>query len=293
MEKEKKKKSINKKISIETYIMLLFIIVLLIFTIVLVIVRNVKVAKEEYEQEMQELYIARSEKVSNLKVKEEYENVESFVLYNGIQISRDICMQTLSGMKYTEENKTKYAKTYYNYEGIIYKGKTEGKVEQEYEDTCVVTNVGTLAFSKYYDVIVRSCDILTDIPQNLFEKQAYLKTANKVSVMAADIDGEGHLEYIVAYERDDMFSEIILLNYNFEKIVTIVTLENSYWGNIKEGQNRKPLSLDNVYCIDINEDGIMEIMTRIPTYEGITLNTIRVIDGDVEGKTDIKAEMKP
>lgn len=293
MEKGKKKKSINKKISIETYIMLLFIIVLLIFTIVLVIVRNVKVAKEEYEQEMQELYIARSEKVSNLKVKEEYENVESFVLYNGIQISRDICMQTLSGMKYTEENKTKYAKTYYNYEGIIYKGKTEGKVEQEYEDTCVVTNVGTLAFSKYYDVIVRSCDILTDIPQNLFEKQAYLKTANKVSVMAADIDGEGHLEYIVAYERDDMFSEIILLNYNFEKIVTIVTLENSYWGNIKEEQNRKPLSLDNVYCIDINEDGIMEIMTRIPTYEGITLNTIRVIDGDVEGKTDIKAQMIP
>lgn len=293
MEKGKKKKSINKKISIETYIMLLFIIVLLIFTIVLVIVRNVKVAKEEYEQEMQELYIARSEKVSNLKVKEEYENVESFVLYNGIQISRDICMQTLSGMKYTEENKTKYAKTYYNYEGIIYKGKTEGKVEQEYEDTCVVTNVGTLAFSKYYDVIVRSCDILTDIPQNLFEKQAYLKTANKVSVMAADIDGEGHLEYIVAYERDDMFSEIILLNYNFEKIVTIVTLENSYWGNIKEEENRKPLSLDNVYCIDINEDGIMEIMTRIPTYEGITLNTIRVIDGDVEGKTDIKAQMIP
>lgn len=293
MEKEKKKKSINKKISIETYIMLLFIIVLLIFTIVLVIVRNVKVAKEEYEQEMQELYIARSEKVSNLKVKEEYENVESFVLYNGIQISRDICMQTLSGMKYTEENKTKYAKTYYNYEGIIYKGKTEGKVEQEYEDTCVVTNVGTLAFSKYYDVIVRSCDILTDIPQNLLEKQEYLKTAKKVSVMAADIDGEGHLEYIVAHERDDMFSEIILLNYNFEKIVTIVTLENSYWGNIKEEQNRKPLSLDNVYCIDINEDGIMEIMTRIPTYEGITLNTIRVIDGDVEGKTDIKAQMIP
>lgn len=291
---EKKEVFINKRISIETYIILLTVITSLIFTITLVIIRNIKVANEKYVQEMEELYINdRSEKVSNLKVKDEYKNVDSFVLFDGMEISRDICMQTLTSMKYTEENKTKYNKTYYNYDGVIYKGEKKGTLEQVEEDGYVVNNLSELAFSRYYDVITRSCDILSEIPNELLEKQDYLRNAKKVSVIASDIDGEGNLEYVVAYEKDEMFSEIILCNNNFDKIATLITLENSYWANKKEEEYYKPLTLNNIYCVDINEDGIMEILERIPTYEGITLNTIRVIDGDIEGNIDVKATMLP
>ena len=32
----------------------------------------------------------------------------------------------------------------------------------------------------------------------------------------------------------EAFSEIMLLDYNYKKIANIITLENGFWGNVKE-----------------------------------------------------------
>lgn len=51
---------------------------------------------------------------------------------------------------------------------------------------------------------------------------------------------------------------------------------------------------ENVSCIDIDNDGIMEIIIDVPQYEGNNkISVIKYNKGNIDGKLDIKATVEP
>ena len=85
----------------------------------------------------------------------------------------------------------------------------------------------------------------------------------------------------------------MLFDSNYKKIADLVTLENGFWGNIKEEDRKIFLSLDDVDYIDIDNDEIMEIIIKVPTYEGTQISVVKYNEGKIEGETDVKASVVP
>ena len=77
----------------------------------------------------------------------------------------------------------------------------------------------------------------------------------------------------------------------YKKIADLVTLENGFWANIKEENQKVFLSLDNVEYIDIDNDGIMEIIIQVPTYEIMEISIVKYSNNKIEGKTNVKASL--
>ena len=85
----------------------------------------------------------------------------------------------------------------------------------------------------------------------------------------------------------------MLFDYNYKKIADLVTLENGFWANIKEEARKIFLHLDNVEYIDIDNDGNMEIIIEVPTYDGTKISILKYSNNKVEGETNLKASVLP
>lgn len=228
------------------------------------------------------------------------ESKENIVLYEGLDISKENLMYSIP---YNKENKTKYQIKYYNYEKGKYKGETKGKLEQTYEGVGSVLNTSRIAMSQKYNAIPRKYKSYTDgteIPKQLeefFDCQIF-------EVQSIDLDGDNKEEYIVAYGNGGFsgegnkgkysnFSEIILLNSNFDKVATLVKAKDQFQQEGDTITNDYYCDLENVEYIDIDNDNVMEILVDTNVYEGVGVNIYKYQNGKISGKTDFNLEVMP
>lgn len=224
-----------------------------------------------------------------------------FILYDGIEISQTLGVQSLSAMELTKENINKYNTTYYNYENGKEQGITQGKFENEtYEGTAQVENVKKIATSKEYNIIPRKYENIMEIPEEIKKSLKY----TSLEMQAIDLDGDGKKEYVVCYnlnytsgETEDRqpvaSSGIILLDSNYQKIADLITLEEGFWSGRKKENNKIFLKTSDVEYLDIDKDGIMEIVINIPQYEGTSISIVKYNNGKIDGETGIKASVLP
>ncbi len=235
----------------------------------------------------------------NEETKKDEDKIQDFVLYNGMEISRMPGVQDISEMEINEENNKKYNIKYYNYENNEYLGETEGEFGEEvYEGFSVVTNVKTIATSEFYDAVPRKSTLIEKMPEELKNKGQ----APDADIEEIDLDGDGKNEYILLYKVDiegnengaepQAFSGVMLFDNNYEKLADLVTLKNGFWGNIKEEDKKVFLSFDDIEYIDIDCDGIMEIVIKIPTYEETKISIVKYSNGEIQGETGIQASVE-
>ena len=221
---------------------------------------------------------------------------EHFVLYNGCEMKIDTGVTDTDMMELNEANKQKYNTTYYNYEQGEFLGETQGILQTTiFEDYASVSNVKRIAISEKYDAIPRKYQEIKELPKELTDMAKY----SSVNINSIDLDGDGTEEKLVCYTINrgtvEASSKIILMDSNYKKIADLVDLENGFWANIKNENNKIFLSLNDVEYIDIDNDGIMEIIIRVPTYasEGTArLSILKYNKGNLEGETDIKASVQ-
>ena len=228
---------------------------------------------------------------------------ENILLYEGSEISNKIGTQfiDLTEMEISEEAKRKYNTIYFNYENGKYLGETLGNFgEETYEGFSIVTNVKRIAMTQKYNAIPREYKLIEKLPEQLNDMADYAS----VAINEIDLDGDEKSEYIVGYTvnykkgqigegEPQAFSGIILFDNNYKKIADLATLENGFWGNIKEEDYKIFLSLEETEYIDIDNDGIMEIIIEIPTYEGTKISILRYSNNKVEGEINLQASVMP
>ena len=127
---------------------------------------------------------------------------------------------------------------------------------------------------------------------------------SSVDINKIDLDGDGKEEYIVCYTIDykkgdigdgepQASSGIMLFDNNYKKIADLANLQNGFWSNIKEESNKVFLSLKDVEYADIDNDGVMEILIKIPAYEGSKLSILKYNRGDINGNINLKVNVNP
>ena len=131
------------------------------------------------------------------------------------------------------------------------------------------------------------------MPKELYE----LADCNKVEIQSVDLDGDGKKEYIVAsnsyaspedYDTDTYtnYSDISLYDNKFKKIATLIKAKDQY----REGDGKITseffCSLDDVEYIDIDDDGIMEVLVDLNYWENIGVNSYKYKDGKITGETE-------
>ena len=204
-------------------------------------------------------------------------------------------------MEINYNSKRKYNTTYFNYENGKYQGETTGTFgEVTYEGFSIVKNVKRIAMTQKYNAIPREYKEIKELPKQLEDMADF----SSVDINEIDLDGDGKNEYIVCYTvnyqkgqigdgEPQASSGIMLFDYNYKKIADLVTLENGFWANIKEEDRKIFLALDNVEYIDIDNDGNMEIIIEVPTYDGTKISILKYSNNKVEGETNLKASVLP
>ena len=228
-------------------------------------------------------------------------NKKNIVLYNGIEIAVRTGIQDISDMKNTNDNKNRYNTKYYNYENGKYLNESVGVFGDEtYEGYSVVSNVKRIAMTKKYNAIPREYITINRLPNELADMSGY----SSVNIDEIDLDGDGTKEHIVCYTfnaSDNDYdggeiqasSGIMLFDDDYKKIADLVTLDQGFWGNIKTENNKIFLSLKDIEYIDINEDGVMELIIKVPCYEGTKISILEYKNGVLNGEKSIKASLLP
>ena len=223
-----------------------------------------------------------------------------FVLYDGREIELKSGVQELSDISINDNSNKKYNTEYYNYENGKYAGESEGALIETYDGYAVVDNVKRIAVSQKYDAIPRAHTEINDLPEELND----MADCSSVDIHSVDLDGDGKTEYIVCYTvnyaegeigngEPQASSGIMLFDSEYKKIADLVSLENGFWGNIKEEDSKVFLSLNDVDYVDIDNDSVMEILIKVPTYEGSKISIVKYNDGNIEGETNLNASVLP
>lgn len=223
-------------------------------------------------------------------------------LYYGCEFKPQVGVQYPSEMKNTDEAKKKYNTTYYNYAMGKYEGVTNGEFgEETYEGYSVVSNVKRIAMTQKYDAIPRKFTRISELPKELDD----MTDCTSVDVDSVDLDNDGKEEKIVCWkiyysngqigdgEPQQASSGIILFDSNYKKIADLVTLDEGFWGGVKGEATKVFLSLDDVEYIDIDNDGIMEIIISVPTYHNNDISILKYSNGNIEGEINLKASVMP
>lgn len=225
---------------------------------------------------------------NNTAIKEE--SKEKIILYKGLDFSDG---KNLNDITYNEANKKKYEIEYFNYENGEKLEKSKGNLVETYEGISAVENVKKIAISVEYDAIPREYTTIEGLPKELYE----LADCNKVEIQSVDLDGDGKKEYIVAsnshaspedYDTDTYtnYSDISLYDNKFKKIATLVKAKDQF--REVEGKITSEFfcCLDDVEYIDIDDDGIMEVLVDLNYWENIGVNSYKYKDGKITGETE-------
>lgn len=220
-------------------------------------------------------------------------NEELVVLYNGLILdTKKMDEITLHYIDNTNVASDKYVITYYNYENYGFKEAKLGTLStQVYEGLVKMENVGKVAISEDYDAIPRDVKVVNTIPTIVSDNNPKVTDFDTVKTLIVDLDGNQTDEYIlVLANKTTGFSEIMLTDSKGVKVADLASIEKSQWK--KDTNAEYYLSISNVEIIDIDNDGIMEIVIEIPQPTGNpTVSLLKYKNGELSGKTEIKCSL--
>ena len=203
---------------------------------------------------------------NNSSESKKFKNEKLIVLYNGLILDTSKMDQVnLQYIDARSEDKDKYVITYESYENYTFKDSSLGILSNEIYEGCLsIENVGKVAISEEYNAIPRNIKVINTVPSIVLERDIKLTEYDAVKTLIIDLDGNGENEYIlVLANKKSGFSKIELVDSKGVKVEDLASIEKTKWNN-KEYY----LSISNVEVLDIDNDGIMEILVEIPSYEG-------------------------
>lgn len=220
-------------------------------------------------------------------------NESLVVLYNGLIL--DTTKMDEVSLQYIDskiEESDKYIITYYSYENYSFKESKLGIFSSQLYDGLVkIDSVGKIAISEDYDAIPREVKVVNTVPTIVSDNNPKLVDYDSIKTLIVDLDGNGTDEYIlVLANKTTGFSKITLIDSKGSKIADLASIEKSKWK--KDANTEYYLSINNVETIDVDNDGIMEIVVEIPHATGdSTVSLLKYNNGDLTGKTNIECSL--
>lgn len=221
-------------------------------------------------------------------------NEQIIVLYNGLIL--DTTKMGITELKYidkTDANKDKYVITYYNYENFAFKDSALGTLSDEvYEGVLAVENVGKIAISEKFNCIPRDVQVVNTIPSVVMENNNLSKYDTTKTIMV-DLDGNGTNENIlILSNRTKGISKISLVDYQGKLVADLAYIEKSNWSGATTEDYY--LTINNVEILDIDNDGVMEIILELPRYEGVPeISLVKYKNGELQGEKDYEVSLLP
>lgn len=220
-------------------------------------------------------------------------NEELVVLYNGLILDTSKMDEvTLKYIDNTNDAADKYVITYYNYENYNFKESKLGTLStQLYEGLVKIDNVGKIAISEDYNAIPRNVKVINTIPTIVSDNNPNVAEYNSVKTLIVDLDGNQTDEYIlVLANKKTGFSKITLVDSKGAKVADLASIEKSKWK--KDSTAEYYLNINNVEVLDVDNDGIMEIVVEVPQATGdSTVSLLKYNNGVLQGKTGIECSL--
>ena len=217
-------------------------------------------------------------------------NQEIIVLYNGLILdASEMKVVDLQYIDNSNEDKEDYVITYYNYENFEFNGSTLGTLSSQVLDGLIkIDNVDKVAISENYDAIPQDIQVINSIPTVVLDNNSDFSDYDTKKTIICDLDGNDTNEYIVILaNKSSGESKIVLVESTGYIKATIATMDKSGWETITT--DGYYLSYSNIELIDIDNDGIMEILFELPT-SSTTLEQVSLLkykSGDLSGETDV------
>ena len=219
-------------------------------------------------------------------------NESLVVLYNGLILDTtkmdEVKLQYLDSKK---EESDKYIITYYSYENYSFKESKLGIFSSQLYDGLVkIDGVGKVAISEDYDAMPRDVKVVNTVPAIVAENNPKLVDYNSIKTLIVDLDGNGADEYIlVLANKSTGYSKITLFDAKGSKVNDLASIEKSKW---RKSGAEYYLTINNVEIIDVDNDGIMEIVVEIPHAVGDpTVSLLKYSNGILSGKTGIECSL--
>lgn len=221
-------------------------------------------------------------------------NEEIIVLYDGLVLN--VSEMKVVDLQYIDNSSTEkenYVITYYNYENFGFDDSSLGILSSQVLDGLVkIDNVEKVAISENYDAIPRDIQVINSIPAVVLDNNPDFADYDTKKTIISDLDGNGTNEYIVILSSTSTGeSKIVLVESTGFIKTTIATMERSGWEAVST--DGYYLSYNNIEILDVDNDGIMEILFEIPT----TLSTptqvslLKYKNGDLAGTTDMNCSL--
>ncbi len=173
-----------------------------------------------------------------------------------------------------------------------------GELAEAYEGTYTVDNVSKIAISEKFDAVPRKSEKIKKVPEKLKEA---INNQEIIDIDAIDLDGDGNNEYVVSRKdnNDKGFSEIDLIKYmekydNYYVVAPLISIKGE--NNFDFTHNLDDLfefSSDSIEYLDIDNDGIIEIIIELPFYEGLGVSIYKYKDGIAYGDLNYEASTMP
>ena len=218
-------------------------------------------------------------------------NEELVVLYKGLIL--DTSKMDEVKLKYIDnkiDGSDKYVITYYSYEHYAFKESKLGTFStQLYDGLVKIDGVGKVAISENYEAIPREVKVINTVPSVI--TNTGFTNYDTVKTIITDLDGNGVEEYIVIFaNKQTGYSKISFYDSKGSFVDDLASIEKSKW---RKGSNAEYyLSLDNVDILDIDNDGIMEVLVEIPHATGdSTVSILKYNNGKLTGKTGIECSL--
>jgi len=216
-------------------------------------------------------------------------NEAIIVLYKGLIL--DIEEMGVSQLKYIDNSnpsKDNYVITYFNYENYGFKNSTLGTLSTQVVDGLVkIDNVGKVAISEKYDAIPREIQVVNSIPAVVSDNNSDMANYDTKKTIITDLDGNGTNEYIlILAKKSTGESKIVLVESTGFVKATIAKMNKSGWDGVSS--DGYYLSYSNIEVLDVDNDGIMEIIFEIPTTNPVPseISLLKYKNGDLSGTID-------
>lgn len=220
-------------------------------------------------------------------------NESLVVLYNGLILdTSEMGEVTLQYIDSKKDESDKYVITYYSYENYSFKESKLGIFSSQLFDGLVkIDSVGKVAISEDYDAIPRDVKVVNTIPTIVSDNNPKVSDYDSIKTLIVDLDGNGADEYIlVLANKKTGYSKITLIDSKGVKVADLASIEKSKWK--KDTNAEYYLSISNIETIDVDNDGIMEIVLEIPHATGDpTISLLKYNNGVLTGKTGIECSL--
>ena len=230
--------------------------------------------------------------VNASEVKTLNENI--IVLYNGLIL--DTTKMGITHLQYidkTDLNKDKYVITYYNYENFAFKDSALGTLSDEvYEGVLAVDNVGKIAISEKINCVPREIQVVNTVPSVVADNNN-LSSYDTTKTIIVDLDGNGTNENIlILSNRQTGYSKISLADFQGKLVADLAYIEKSKWSSATTEDYY--LTINNIEVLDVDNDGVMEIILELPNYEGApTISLVKYKNGELQGEKDYECSLLP